>query len=435
MKPFHALLLAAMAGTSPLRAQDLYYPPIAGNAWETVDPGSLGWCTDEIPALIDFLDQSNTKAFIVLKDGRIAMEHYFGTFTQDSLWYWASAGKSLTAFLVGKAQEDGLLDIDEPSSNYLGEGWTACSSGQESAISIRHQLSMSTGLDDGVPDVDCTDPQCLECLAEPGTRWAYHNAPYTLLDGVIEGATGQTLNAYVFNELTLTTGLQGAFAQLGYNNVFFSKARGMARFGLLCLAQGEWNGTAVMGDASYFTEMTTPSQMMNPAYGYLWWLNGQSSYLLPGLQLQLPGMICPDVPADAYSAMGKNGQLCNVSPATGLVVVRMGDLPTQGVFVPNVYNNEIWQHLNNVICATTGTVHIDLPSLNVQPNPAADIVRISIAGQMPDRISVIAADGRPVIAAQREQQVDISRLPAGSYIVEASVASGLSLRQRLIVAR
>ena len=98
------------------RAQQLYFPPLAGNAWETVDPASLGWCVDAIPPLLDFVDANNSKAFIVLKDGRIAIEHYTGTFTQDSIWYWASAGKSLTAFLVGAAQADGLLDINAPSS-------------------------------------------------------------------------------------------------------------------------------------------------------------------------------------------------------------------------------------------------------------------------------------------------------------------------------
>ena len=60
----------------------------------------------------------------MLKDGKIAIEKYFGTFTKDSLWYWASAGKTLTAFLVGQAQENGLLSISDSTSKYLGSGWT-----------------------------------------------------------------------------------------------------------------------------------------------------------------------------------------------------------------------------------------------------------------------------------------------------------------------
>jgi CubicO group peptidase (beta-lactamase class C family) len=428
------IILALLLTATTAQAQQTYFPPIVGNTWETVDPAALGWCTDQLPALNSFLQQSNTKAFIVLKDGRIAIEQYFGTFTQDSLWYWASAGKSLTAFLVGKAQEEGFLDINAPSSTYLGEGWTSCTPAQEAAITVRNQLTMTSGLDD-TGDLDCTAPSCLTYLAEPGNRWSYHNAPYTLLDGVITGATGQTLNSYLFNKLTLTTGLQGAFVQVGSNNVFFSKARALARFGLLALAQGQWNGNPVMSDAAYFEAMVTPSQTLNPAYGYLWWLNGQQSYLLPGIQLQLPGPLMPDAPLDAYSAMGKNGQLCNVSPATGLVVVRMGDLPG-GIFVPNVFNNEIWQHLNAVICLPTA---VDAPhranGLAIYPNPASDQITVSMAGAIPQRITVRGTDGRECLSVQQLGKVDTSLLPPGTYLVEATGADGAVVRNKLIIAR
>ncbi len=363
MRPLSSLLLVACASLS---AQEPYFPPTFGNNWETRDPAALGWCTDQVPALLDFLEGSNTKAFLVLKDGRIVLEHYFGTFTQDSAWYWASAGKSLTSFLVGMVQEDGALDIDAPSSAYLGPSWTSLTPQEELAITVRHQLTMTTGLDDG-GDLDCTDPACLTYLAPPGTRWSYHNAPYTLLDGVLQAATGQNLNAYLLNNLTLQTGISGLYTQVGANNVFFSKARSMARFGLLAQHGGTWNGTPILGDAAYFSAMTTPSQTLNPAYGYLWWLNGQDSFMLPGPQFVFPGTLMPHAPMDAYSAMGKNGQVINVCPAEGLVVVRMGELPG-GIFVPNVYNDQIWEKLNAVICGTTdieGTQGAETPSLRM----------------------------------------------------------------------
>ena len=75
------------------QAQNLYFPPLTGNAWDTISPVSLGWCPDKIDSLTDYLENKNTKAFILLKDGKIVIEKYFGTFTADSLWYWASAGK------------------------------------------------------------------------------------------------------------------------------------------------------------------------------------------------------------------------------------------------------------------------------------------------------------------------------------------------------
>jgi CubicO group peptidase (beta-lactamase class C family) len=122
------------------------------------------------------------KGFIVLKDGKIVLEKYFGNFTQDSSWYWASAGKSLTAFAVGIAQQKGLLSIDNPVSNYLGDGWTSCTKAQEEKITVRHLLMMSSGLDDNTSNPFCNEPSCLTYKAEPGTRWAYNTGVYSPLD-------------------------------------------------------------------------------------------------------------------------------------------------------------------------------------------------------------------------------------------------------------
>ncbi|MBK8497833.1 MAG: serine hydrolase [Flavobacteriales bacterium] len=433
MRPI-VTLLAATALSSTC-AQSTYFPPLTGNAWTTVDPASLGWCTDEIPPLLTYLGDNNSKAFIVLKDGKIAIEQYYGTFTQDSLWYWASAGKSLTAFLVGKAQEEGFLDIDDPSSDYLGTGWTSCTPEQEAAITVRHQLTMTTGLDDGTGDVDCTDPACLHYLADPGTRWAYHNAAYTKLDGVISAATGQTINTYLFNKLTLTTGLQGAYVPVGYNNVFFSKARHFARFGLLAMEQGNWNGTAVMSDASYFAGMTTPSQALNEAYGYLWWLNGQSSYMVPGLQLVLPGMLIPNEPPEAYNALGKNGQILCVVPSQGLVVVRMGDPPGSSVPVPYLLADEIWQRLNLVLCASTSTADAKATATGLFPVPASDQLMIHSSIGVRSTAQVITLDGRTTDVTIGNGMLDLSELSNGLYWLRYSDMGGNSFTQRFEVAR
>ena len=174
----------------------LYFPPVSGSAWDTISPTSLGWCQDKIDSLLDYLGNKNSKAFILLKDGKIVIEHYYGTFTQDSLWYWASAGKSLTSFVVGIAKQEGLLNLSDSTSKYLGSGWTISPPAKEGQITILNQLTMTSGLDDGY-DNYCTDDTCLRYLADAGTRWAYHTAPYTLLDGVIQNATGVTINSYL----------------------------------------------------------------------------------------------------------------------------------------------------------------------------------------------------------------------------------------------
>jgi CubicO group peptidase (beta-lactamase class C family) len=415
------LLSTLLFGTLLGHAQQLYFPaPQANSPWETSDPSVLGWCTDQLPPLLDFLEGSNTKAFIVLKDGKIVIEEYFGTFTADSNWYWASAGKSLTSFLVGRAQQEGFLDINEPTSTYLGTGWTSLTPQQEEAITVWHQLTMTSGLNDGIPNNnDCTAPSCLQYLAPPGTRWAYHNGPYTLLDGVITGATGLALNNFLFTRLTQSTGIAGLYIQTGNNNVFYSKARAMARFGLLMQGGAAWNGNPILSDMTYYNAMITPSQDLNEAYGYLWWLNGQSSYLLPGIQFPLSGPAMPNAPMDVYAALGKNGQIINVSPSTGIVVVRMGDLPG-GIFVPNVYNDQIWQYLNAVLCSSTGLSDASAISrLHVFPNPATDRLELLIDATFGTGILRISdATGRTLRlerVTSHNVQLDISSLSQGSY--------------------
>lgn len=148
------------------KAQTLYFPPVSGNAWDTISPLALGWCPDKIDTLTQYLQDKNTKAFIVLKDGKIVIEKYYATFIQDSIWYrfrW----KSLTAFLTGIAQEEGLFNITDTVSHYLGNGWTSCSATDEEKITILNQLTMTTGLDDSGWSWLMADT-CLICILLPG---------------------------------------------------------------------------------------------------------------------------------------------------------------------------------------------------------------------------------------------------------------------------
>ena len=326
-----------------------YFPTVQGTNWDKLSPDSLHWCQNKIDSLYNFLDNNNTKAFLLLKNGKIVLEKYFGTHTETSSWYWASAGKSLTAFITGIALQEGKLSLSDVSSKYLGQGWTSCSPEKENLITIKHHLSMTTGLDDGVEDHFCTLKECLVYKSDAGTRWAYHNGPYTLMDKVIESATGVSLNTYSTLKLKNTTGITGLFIPSGYNNVFYSTARSMARFGLLMLNKGVWNGTVILSDTAYFNQMTHRSQEINKAYGYLWWLNGSSDYMVPQSQFKFNGPLNPDAPTDMYCALGKNGQFVNVVPSEKLVWVRMGEAPDGGD-VPFLMNNEIWQYLNKLSC-------------------------------------------------------------------------------------
>lgn len=412
----------------------LYYPPNTGTTWDTMSPTSMGYCTDSVDALYDFLEQNDTKAFILLKDGKIVLEKYFGTFTVDSNWYWASAGKTLTAVLVGIAQQNNLLSINDTTSKYLGNGWTSCTQAQEDNITIRHQLSMTTGLDDGVGNADCTQPNCLQYKADAGTRWAYHNGPYTLLDSVLQYATGNSINQLVNTWVKNPTGMNGIYIQQGSNKVYFSTARSMARFGLLLLSKGKWNGTAVLSDTNYYNSMVNTSQSMNPSYGYLTWLNGKSSYMVPQAQLVFPGSLNVDAPADMFAALGKNAQLLNVVPSENIVWVRMGDVPPgSGGLVSPPFNNDIWQRINRLKCTNNITV-LAADRLSIYPNPAADVVHVS-SPKIINRIQVVNMMGTVMhsysLNAQR-YDVAVTTLPSGVYQLQITLADGEQYVERVV---
>lgn len=376
MRPI--LLFVCLTALTPVFAQNLYYPPAAGSTWETITPASLDFCPERIDSLYNFLETHNTKSFILLQDGKIVLEKYFGAFQPDSLWYWASAGKSLSAFLVGQAQEEGLLGINDPVSEYLGEGWTTCTPEQESAIKVWNQITMTNGLNDDVPDDNCTDPECLSYLAPAGSRWAYHNAPYHLVHDVIEAASGLTIQQFTKNRLLDRVGMRGYWI----NHVQYGRARDMARYGLLMLGKGVWNGDTLLHDTAYFNAMIRPSQSLNQSYGYLWWLNGQSTFMLPGVQVQFPGMICPNAPSDMYAALGKNDQKIHVVPSKGWVVVRQGNdagyVGPGGNSVPVYFDNDIWAYLNALVCtpSATGTAKTAPVSVRVSPTVSAGVWQI-----------------------------------------------------------
>ena len=395
-----------------LFGQSAYFPPITGNEWETTDPSDLNWCTDKIDPLYDFLEEKNTKAFIVLKDGKIVLEKYFNDHDQNKFWYWASAGKTLTCFLTGKAASEGLLDINAPTSDYLGEGWTSLDPDQEAKITVLNQLTMTSGLDDS-GDPYCTDPECLTYKTDPGDRWAYHNAPYTLLDQVVASATGVTLNQYHNQKVKTQTGMKGLFIKSGFNNVYWSDARSMARFGWLVLNDGVWDGNTVLNHPTFIENMRKPSQDLNPSYGYLWWLNGRDGYMLPGLQLLLRGWISPSAPGDMYAGMGKDGQFVNIVPGENLIVVRMGNAPDNSA-VPVLFHDEMWAYLGDVMCTATSTNNITGSYAEAFPNPCYDFVELP-KDKGWGRVICRSTSGQKITLHRDGNRLDTSALPAGIY--------------------
>jgi hypothetical protein len=127
---------------------EMYFPPIQGSSWETVNNSELGWKQSELPSLLDFLRTKNTKSFLILVNGKIALEEYFDGHTANTMWQWNSAGKTLVTATTGIAQIEGLIDIYRPVSLYLGQGWTNMPLNKENLITPRSLLTMTSGIND-----------------------------------------------------------------------------------------------------------------------------------------------------------------------------------------------------------------------------------------------------------------------------------------------
>ena len=339
----------------PINETMLYFPPLDSEDWDAKTIESLNWNVSATNDLYDFLSQHGTRGFILLSEGKIVIEKYWGnniqnsaSFDKNSNWYWASAGKTLTAFLVGIAQERGLLTIDNKTSEYLGANWSGLTSEKEDLILVRHQLSMTTGLDYDVSNPDCTSPDCLQYKADAGTQWYYHNAPYTLLEDVVSIAASQSYNEFTNLTVASNIGMHGSWIPLEYNNVYWSSPRDAARFGLLLLNKGKWLDNQIMSDMNYYNAMISPSQLLNPSYGFCTWLNGQSAIILPGFTSSFNLPLSIDAPSDLFAAMGKNGQFIDVVPSRKIVVIRMGEAPDNSL-VPTAFHNDMWKKINAII--------------------------------------------------------------------------------------
>lgn len=334
--------------STPIIENVLYFPPNSGE-WETMSMSDANFDESNVENLLTYLEEKNTKGFIVLKNGKIVIEEYFNGHSQTTNHYWASAAKTLTGTVVGIAQEEGYLDIANDTSDFLGTGWTSLTDEQEQIITIKHQLSMTSGLNDEI-DTDCTVPVCLTYMADAGTRWAYHNAPYTVLQDVITSATEQSFRTYFETKLKDPIGMDGFwFTYMEYLEVYSSSTRSMARFGLLALNDFKWNETPILNDISYVNAAINTSQDLNKSYGYLWWLNGKESYMLPHTQYNFTGSLIPAAPDDMYMAMGRNDQRIYVIPSKKIVIIRMGDRAYEADLTLSTFDNELWEKLNVVI--------------------------------------------------------------------------------------
>ncbi len=332
----------------------MYFPPKAGDAWETLDPASLGWSSAGLDEVLRYAGERNSRGLVVLYRGRIIVERYWKGADLHSTGDIASAQKSVTSMLVGIAQAEGLLKTGDAVSKHLGEGWSKAPAPAESKITVWHLLTMTSGLGN-----------TLEYEADAGSVWYYNTPAYHLLKAVIEKAGGQSIEAYSRARLFDGIGIQDSswqprpfmLAPLGARDAaagvqprplagLDASTRDMARFGLLALNGGVWAGEDVLRDRAYFADSIGTSQSLNPAYGYLWWLNGKEAYVLPGRGRASNGALVPSAPADLFLALGAGDKKIYVVKSMDLVVARHG--VAAGVSREEAlssFDGELWQRI------------------------------------------------------------------------------------------
>ncbi len=266
-----------------------------------------------------------TLSTLVVKDGKLVGERYrpgFGIHQGYRTW---STAKSITASLIGIAVRDGILDIEEsaniPQWQYFDD--------PRQKITLTHLLHMSSGLystgaDTGaiyfggqdVVSAITTTP--LE--AEPNTRWKYANADTLLLLHALRSTLQDDLRylRYPYDELFHRIGMYDSRMETDHQGNFigssqmYTTARDLARFGLLYLNDGVWDGVRILPEG--WTEFVVQPAPVHPRE------DGKQGY---GAQFWLLDRLA-GVPSGTYTTAGKKGQFVTVIPSHNMVVVRTG---------------------------------------------------------------------------------------------------------------
>ena len=325
------IALVVCAEQAIANASDLYYPEIASR-WETVSPRNAGFDPQKLEKVTKYAKKQKSSGVIILYQGRMVTEQYWDTtpkgwenthyknllieMTSDgrAIEDVASIQKSIISFLAGVARGKGKLDIERPVSGYLGTGWSKAALSQESHITVRHLMSMTSGLS-----------ITLDFQTPAGSEWKYNTRAYSKMIQVLESATGMTISQLTADWLTRPTGMVESRWVLRHwrqdhhdaNTIGFAgSARDLAKFGLLVMANGTWMGHPILEDPGFLQEALRPSQDLNHNYGLLWWLNSEKMY--------------PDLPKDTVIALGAFSRIVAVIRSHGIVAVRIGNQAETG---------------------------------------------------------------------------------------------------------
>ncbi len=335
-------------GEDELQAVDLpEYPASSEDAqFQFADEGQQSSLVDQeaLSAAIDYAfaendsrGKKNTKAVLVLHRGLVIAERYAEGVNQDSPLLGWSMSKSITNMLVGVLVKEGRVSLDQPAP--ISE-WKE---GERSTITVNNLLQMSSGLEFNETYGMATDVSQMlttetdagafaaskPAIHPPGEFWSYSSGTSNILARMVfQQAGGDLASSYRFYQENL-------FQPLAINNAVFepdasgvfigssylyASTRDWAKLGQLMLQKGQWQGQQILPDNWMNYSITPASANSDNEYGAHFWLN-----LDPDDSTKQ--RTWPDVPAEAFSMNGYQGQHVVIIPSQELVVVRLGFTP------------------------------------------------------------------------------------------------------------
>ena len=313
------------------------YWPTRG--WRHCRPDELGMNADSLRKVYQYSIQPelHTDAVVIVKDGYIVAEYYFGDFGQDDRHESYSVAKSFASALVGIAIDQGLIpNVDVPVHEYFSQ-WQSCDTDpRKKQVTLRHLLTMTSGLqwneedyygDTGSNDVfrmaaspDFQDYVLAKPLVyHPGDHWYYSSGESMLLSGILQSASGMTAfrfaRKYLFDPLGIEK-IDWLSDPAGYTITGWgvqTTARNFAKFGYLYLNGGEWDDRQIVS-REWVRQSTQALNGLVDHYGYQWWLltayEDYRDYAIP---------------EGSYFGLGIYLQRLYIVPAENLVVVRLGN--------------------------------------------------------------------------------------------------------------
>ncbi|MFV0316085.1 MAG: serine hydrolase domain-containing protein [Microthrixaceae bacterium] len=312
-----------------------------GTEWERWTPQAAGLDPGVLDEVAASAEQGRSDCLVVTRDGRLVAEWYWNGTTPQTSREIFSASKSFTSVLVGIASDDGDLSVDQPASTWIPQ-WVGTPSED---VTVEALLNNTSGryhdlaTDYGKMAVQAVDKTGfaigLSQQSEPGTTWAYNNSAIQTLEEVVTQATGTDMAEFGTERLFEPLGMADSSwnrDRAGNPLAFIgvqSTCRDLARFGLMALNQGEWDGEQVVS-ADWMQRSTgESSQELNAAYGWLWWLNRVGPVLSPetasgGAVTPADSQMVAGAPEDMFFALGLGGQIVAVDPGSRTVVTRLG---------------------------------------------------------------------------------------------------------------